>query len=302
MWRSACRRSLPASTSIPRSRWRSRSTRALRLVEAARAQGPAHRLRARHLPRRLAPDRAQADRRRRDRDAGRRAPPSSCAPATSAGIPTRTSTTKPGGGPMLDMGPYYLTDLVNLLGPVARVAGVATSACAQRARSPASRAPGRDDSRSRCRRTSPARSNSSPARSVTITMSFDVPEAPPLPIEIYGSDGHAARARPELVRRRRSSSRPEKDEWTDVPQTASLRRRQLPLARPRRHGAGDPRGPAAPRQRPSWRCTCSRSWRPSGAPADERPADRPRTTRARGRRRCAKIFAFGQARLKERSA
>ena len=28
-----------------------------------------------------------------------------------------------GGGPMLDMGPYYITDLVNLLGPVARVAG-----------------------------------------------------------------------------------------------------------------------------------------------------------------------------------
>ena len=30
-----------------------------------------------------------------------------------------------GGGPMLDMGPYYITDLVNLLGPVARVAGMA---------------------------------------------------------------------------------------------------------------------------------------------------------------------------------
>ena len=30
-----------------------------------------------------------------------------------------------GGGPMFDMGPYYLTALVNLLGPVARVAGSA---------------------------------------------------------------------------------------------------------------------------------------------------------------------------------
>lgn len=29
-----------------------------------------------------------------------------------------------GGGPMLDMGPYYLTALVNLLGPVKRVAGI----------------------------------------------------------------------------------------------------------------------------------------------------------------------------------
>jgi len=30
---------------------------------------------------------------------------------------------KPGGGPMFDMGPYYLTALVNLLGPVRRVTG-----------------------------------------------------------------------------------------------------------------------------------------------------------------------------------
>jgi len=30
---------------------------------------------------------------------------------------------KPGGGPMFDMGPYYLTALVNLLGPIRRVCG-----------------------------------------------------------------------------------------------------------------------------------------------------------------------------------
>ncbi len=30
---------------------------------------------------------------------------------------------KPGGGPMLDMGPYYLTALVNLLGPIQRLTG-----------------------------------------------------------------------------------------------------------------------------------------------------------------------------------
>jgi len=32
---------------------------------------------------------------------------------------------KKGGGPMWDMGPYYITALVNLLGPVARVSGAA---------------------------------------------------------------------------------------------------------------------------------------------------------------------------------
>ena len=30
-----------------------------------------------------------------------------------------------GGGPMLDMGPYYLTALVNLMGPISRVTGSA---------------------------------------------------------------------------------------------------------------------------------------------------------------------------------
>ena len=33
---------------------------------------------------------------------------------------------QPGGGPLLDMAPYYLTSLVTLLGPVVRVSGVAT--------------------------------------------------------------------------------------------------------------------------------------------------------------------------------
>jgi predicted dehydrogenase len=33
---------------------------------------------------------------------------------------------QPGGGPLLDMGPYYLTALVHLLGPVVRVSGAST--------------------------------------------------------------------------------------------------------------------------------------------------------------------------------
>ncbi|MDE0610193.1 MAG: Gfo/Idh/MocA family oxidoreductase [Anaerolineaceae bacterium] len=37
--------------------------------------------------------------------------------------PDPTFYYKAGGGPMLDMGPYYITALVNLLGPVARVSG-----------------------------------------------------------------------------------------------------------------------------------------------------------------------------------
>ena len=37
-----------------------------------------------------------------------------------------------GGGPMLDMGPYYVTALVNILGPVKRVAAITTKAFAER--------------------------------------------------------------------------------------------------------------------------------------------------------------------------
>jgi len=39
---------------------------------------------------------------------------------------------KPGGGPLFDMGPYYLTALVSILGPVERVCGFSGRAWAQR--------------------------------------------------------------------------------------------------------------------------------------------------------------------------
>jgi predicted dehydrogenase len=39
---------------------------------------------------------------------------------------------KPGGGPLFDMGPYYLTALVALMGPITRIAGSAQKAFAER--------------------------------------------------------------------------------------------------------------------------------------------------------------------------
>ncbi len=51
--------------------------------------------------------------------------------ATRSGIPIPTSTTR-GGGPLMDMGPYYLTCLVNLLAPVKSVAGQTKSPCVSR--------------------------------------------------------------------------------------------------------------------------------------------------------------------------
>jgi predicted dehydrogenase len=89
-----------------------------------------------------------------------------------------------GGGPMLDMGPYYITDLVNLLGPVARVAGMATRLRAERlitsepldgARIPVEIA------------THVAGTLAFHSGAViNMTMSFDVPKHKHAPIEIYG--------------------------------------------------------------------------------------------------------------------
>jgi len=39
---------------------------------------------------------------------------------------------QPGAGPMFDMGPYYLTAMVNMMGPMARVTGFAATAFAER--------------------------------------------------------------------------------------------------------------------------------------------------------------------------
>lgn len=93
----------------------------------------------------------------------------------------------PGGGPMLDMGPYYITALVNLLGPVKRVAGIATRARPERlitseplkgTRIPvevATHAAGTLEFAS--------------GAAITIAMSFDVARHRHKPLEIYGAEG-----------------------------------------------------------------------------------------------------------------
>ncbi|WP_338721803.1 Gfo/Idh/MocA family oxidoreductase [Devosia sp. XK-2] len=91
-----------------------------------------------------------------------------------------------GGGPMLDMGPYYITDLVNLLGPVARVSAMS--------------------SRLRTERTitsEPKKGQTMPVHIdthvtgmlgfangaiVQIAMSFDVAAHKHVPLELYGTE------------------------------------------------------------------------------------------------------------------
>lgn len=91
-----------------------------------------------------------------------------------------------GGGPMLDMGPYYITDLVNLLGPVKTVFGFATKARAQR---PILSEPLRGQMITVEVATHIAGLMEFGSGAVVqITTSFDVAGHQHLPLEIYGID------------------------------------------------------------------------------------------------------------------
>ena len=92
-----------------------------------------------------------------------------------------------GGGPMLDMGPYYITDLVNLLGPVAKVAGFAVAARKERTIT----------SEPRNGQVVPVHVPTHVAgvmafesgAVVQIGMSFDVAGHKHVPLEVYGTEG-----------------------------------------------------------------------------------------------------------------
>lgn len=92
----------------------------------------------------------------------------------------------PGGGPMLDMGPYYITDLVNLLGPVEQVAGMT-------GRSRDSRTIGSQPLAGQTIQVEVETHVAGTMRFVsgavvTIAMSFDVPVHRHAPIELYGTE------------------------------------------------------------------------------------------------------------------
>jgi predicted dehydrogenase len=92
-----------------------------------------------------------------------------------------------GGGPMLDMGPYYVTALVNLLGPVDKVVGVATRTRAQRLIASEPLKGSRIPVEVATHVTGAMHFVSGAA--VSVTMSFDVLSHKHVPIEIYGETG-----------------------------------------------------------------------------------------------------------------
>lgn len=95
---------------------------------------------------------------------------------------------KRGGGPMFDMGPYYITALVNLLGPVARVCGSAQSSFPERliTSQPLAGTAVRVEVPTHYAGTL----DFTGGAVATLTMSFDVWPGPHLPrLVVYGSEG-----------------------------------------------------------------------------------------------------------------
>ncbi|MDF2991591.1 MAG: putative dehydrogenase [Microbacterium sp.] len=123
-----------------------------------------------------------------------------------------------GGGPLLDMGPYYLTTLFHLLGPVARVSGASSRPRATRTIATGPRAgdviPVEVDTH-----VTGVLEHVDGAVS-TVTFSFDAPVSDAAPIEIYGESGTLSVPDPNLfdgeVRVRAGRA----DEWRTVTERA----------------------------------------------------------------------------------
>lgn len=120
-----------------------------------------------------------------------------------------------GGGPLLDMGPYYLTALVSLLGPVQRVCGSARISLPQRT---ITSAPKRGRTIQVETPTHIAGILDFAAGPIaTLLTSFDVWHANLPLLEIYGTQGSLSAPDPNAfggpVRLRRS----DQEEWADVP-------------------------------------------------------------------------------------
>lgn len=120
-----------------------------------------------------------------------------------------------GGGPMLDMGPYYITDLVNLLGPVTRVS--AMSSRLRRERVIASE-PKKGETMTVSIDTHVTGSlGFANGAIVQIGMSFDVAAHKHVPLEIYGTEQSLVVPDPnffggEIEMRRRGRD----EEWVGV--------------------------------------------------------------------------------------
>jgi predicted dehydrogenase len=128
---------------------------------------------------------------------------------------------QPGGGPLLDMGPYYLTALVHLFGPVVRVFGRST----------------RSD-RSRTIETGPLAGSTIPVDvdthvsavlehaggiTSTVTVSFEIWQTRSPLFEVYGTGGTVAVPDPNMFSEPVEIATRDDPQWRRIPHSAGYR-------------------------------------------------------------------------------
>ncbi|HEY4022976.1 MAG TPA: Gfo/Idh/MocA family oxidoreductase [Pseudonocardiaceae bacterium] len=120
---------------------------------------------------------------------------------------------QPGGGPLLDMGPYYLTALVHLLGPVRRVVGMSATPQATRTTNT-----GRTFPVDVATHVTGVLEHADGALS-TLLMSFDVWAAQLPRIEVYGTGGSLSVPDPNGFHGQARIFRAGGESWADLPES-----------------------------------------------------------------------------------
>lgn len=119
-----------------------------------------------------------------------------------------------GGGPLLDMGPYYLTSLFHLLGPVARVSGASARPRSVRRIASGPRA-GEEIPVEVDTHVTGVLEHAGGAIS-TVTFSFDAPASEAAPIEVHGETGTLSLPDPNLFTGEVRLRRPGEEQWSSV--------------------------------------------------------------------------------------
>lgn len=119
-----------------------------------------------------------------------------------------------GGGPMLDMGPYYLTSLFHLLGPVAQVSGASSRPKSVRRIASGPRA-GEDIPVEVDTHVTGLLEHVGGAVS-TVTFSFDGAATDAAPIEVHGETGSLSLPDPNMFDGQVRIRRPGADAWSSV--------------------------------------------------------------------------------------
>lgn len=120
-----------------------------------------------------------------------------------------------GGGPLMDMGPYYLTSLFHLLGPVARVTGASARPRSTRRIMTGPRA-GEEIPVEVDTHVTGVLEHVGGAVS-TVTFSFDAAATDAAPIEVHGEAGSLSVPDPNYFEGEVRMRRPGEDGWTPLP-------------------------------------------------------------------------------------